>query len=331
MSDKTLNRYLQDLGTGDALALGLKEYAGLVLTAYPTATKIARYIWKKNITEGKSYQFPAVWKMSNSNHTPGAELTGSNEPLTEERTVLLDTAERVSHAWITELDEFISHFERRQDVAREAAQSLAERMDELAFRCIALGARTAARGPSNEFPSGVTLASPRVGADLAAVYPVSTAGSTALQDDLGEIAQGMDERDVPQEGRVAFICPYLQRVLLQDKTLVSRDYVDPNTNQLVTRVVSRVQGFEIVVSNIVRQGRLNVTSDFTQYNGDFRYTAAVCLGDRTGVGQVTFGGIRPFGPTWVEDHLSWLIGARMLQGMKWIRPEACGEITYSTS
>ncbi len=96
---------------------------------------------------------------------------------------------------------------------------------------------------------------------------------------------------------------------------------------LLSDKILRVNGFSVVVSNTFTTARENVTTERNaNYNGNFSETVSVQTADRTAVGQVTYGGVLPFGPTWIEDKLSYLIGARMLQGMKWLRPEACGEI-----
>jgi len=324
MANVILNPQLQNLGAGDDLALALKEFAGLVLTAYPTKTVALEHCMQKTITEGSSHQFPAIWKMTAEEHTKGTELVGNNEPISEERTVNVDTKQLVAHAYIDTVDEFIAHFDTRQERAVQAARAIARTVDSRLIRCAILGARQSARGPASEFPAGNTLDSPRSG-PLATAYPPSLTGSKRLQADFAEIAQKMDEKDVPEDNRVALITPYLSKVFAQDDTLESVDYQSPNNK--FTRKLLMVEGFLCKKTN--QMPSTNVTTGQTAYQGDFTKTVCAFMADNTAVGQVKFGGIIPEGPTWVVTRLAWLLLARHLQGAKWIRPEACGEIALA--
>ena len=322
MANATQNPHLQDLGAGDELALALKEYGGMLLTAFKMATVFMGFGIKKTITSGSSHQFPATWKMTAEEHNAGVELQGDEEPLSEERLINVDTKELVAHDYINPVQDFIAHFDTRSERAIQAARAIGCMVDSRLARVAILGARQAARGPANEFPAGNTLTTPRAG-PVTDAYPISLAGSQFLQCDLAEIAQKMDEKDVPRDNRATVVTPYLERVLRQDNTLLSRDYQDPNSK--LTRRVVMVEGFRVESSNNL-PSTLVAGETNANYNDDFTLTAAVCLGDPTAFGQVSFGGIVPFGPTWIDDKRSHLIGAAFLQGCKWLRPEACGEI-----
>ena len=332
MANVVINEILQDLGAGSDMALALKEFSGLVLTAYMTETVALQYALKKTITSGNSHQFPATWKMNAQKHVKGTELVGNNEPINEERIIAVDAEQLVGHAYLDSVDDFIKHYDTRQERAVQASRAIARITDHQLFRTVIKGAGTAARGPGNEFPAGNSVN--RAGATVAAAYPVSLTGSLALQSDMAEVAQTMDEKDVPRDPdtRHAFITPYLERVLRQDNTLLSRDYQAPNDK--LTRKVVEVEGFIIHRSNNmpnIADSQLGQWEEAdgeveVNYQGDFALNVCCMIGDSTAFGQVAFGGIIPFGPTWIDDKLSWLIGARHLQGAKWLRPEACGTI-----
>ena len=324
MPDPNLYRQLQDLGAGDALALALKRFSGLVLGAYETKLVVVSHGVKQALVGAKEYQFPATWKMTAEEHEPGTQLGGNKEPLSEERKIALDTKELVSHNWTPVIDQFIAHFSTQRETAKQAARAIARQLDSRGLRVLILGARQSTRGPNNEFPAGNRLTSPRT-APATTAYPLSLTGSKNLQNDLAEIAQKMDEKDVPREWgmRWAFLTPYLKRVLLLDKTLVSRDYQDPNT--MLRRVVKEVEGFIVEETNLMPS--TNVTTETNDnYNGDFSKTACCCLGDETAIGRVYAEEITAFGPEWYGDRRAWLIGAASFQGQKWLRPEACAEI-----
>jgi hypothetical protein len=311
---------LQDLGAGDEQALALTQFAGTVLTAFDEMLVAGRYGVKHYLQSGDSWQFPATWKMSAESHTPGVELAGSDEPLTEERTVSIDDKELVGHAYLSKRDSLISHLDLIPEWAKQAARALAKQYDSYWLRSLILGARQSARGPASEFPAGNVVT--RDAATLVAAYPISLAGSKNLQDDLGEIAQDMDEKDVPKENRVAFLSPYLKRVIRQDKTLLSRDYQDANDQN--SRRLIEVEGFLVEETNNMPSS--NIATGESTYQGNFSLTACCCIGDSSAVGTVFLEDIEPFGPEWYTNRRAWLLGAAMFQGSKWLRPEACGEI-----
>lgn len=111
MANATLNHPLQSLGSGDAQALALKQYAGMLLTAYETATVFGRYGLKHQITSGNSHQFPRLWKTSASEHTAGTEIVGVNAPITKELTIAVDSKELVSANHLSKYDDFIAHYD----------------------------------------------------------------------------------------------------------------------------------------------------------------------------------------------------------------------------
>lgn len=329
MADPVLNYPLQNLGSGDELALALKEYSGLVLANFPTATVALNYGQRRSMPRGsgKSWQFPAFWRMSGAYHTAGVTLGGENEPITEERLVTMDTKAYIAHAWLDDVSDFIQHFDTRQQIAVESARDLARHRDSITFQCIINGARQAAR---SSFPAGNTLDSPRTG-PISTAYPVSLAGSKNLQSDLAEIAQKMDEKNVPRMGRVAFLTPYLLRVLRQDKTLATIDYKSPNNN--ITRQMVMVEGFMVEETNQMPSANItssSVTGHQTAYQGNYTTTVCCCVGSSDAFGTIYYADVQPIGPHWDEVRQAWLIGAKQLAGSNWLRPEACGEIAIAS-
>ena len=316
---------IKDHVTAVADALALKQFGGYVLGAFDNALIAGVHGMKHNMPFGNQWQFPATWKMNSEEHEPGTEMVGNNEPANEERTIVLDDKELVAHVTLSKRDDLISHLSLLPEWGRQAGIALAETYEKYWLQCLCLGARQSARtiaGTSDSFPAGNRLDTARTGASIAAAYPLSLAGSKYAQDDLGQIGQKMDEKNVPKTGRFAFIGPYMSRVFRQDKTLVSRDYQDTNT--LLTRQMYLVEGFWLEEANLMPTAL--IASGPSAYQGDFTTTAMLCMGDNTAVGSVFLEEIDPFGPTWYESRRAWLLGAAMFQGSKWLRPEACGEV-----
>lgn len=324
MANVVLNPKLQEYGTGSTVALALKQYSGLVLQSYLMSLVATKHALKKDITgKGNSYQFPATARVSMEEHTAGTELTGNNQPEVEERTITVDSKQLISHRYFDEVQEFIGHYDMRAVAGRLHGHSLGKEVDSRMLRMIALGARQTSTGSGDdEFRAGQRVQADNAGA-VTAAYALSLDGSQELQDDFEEIGRAMDDDDVPDMARVAFLTPYLRDVLLQDKTLVSRDY--QSTNDMLSQRMLKVKRFRIEVTN--NMPSTNAVSGESAYQGDFTKTVALFIGDGTAIGQVTCGGgIRSITPTWIDRVQSWLQGAKILQGCKWLRPEACAEL-----
>lgn len=317
---------MQSLGTGSDVALAIKKFGGLVLMSFDQVSAFWPNIAKQTITEGNSFQFPAIGRMGTIDHTPGEDLPGGGEPLSEERTIPVDDKEVVGHAWVTKVQKNISHFDVLNPYAMEAAKGIARTIDSRTARMICLGARQAARG-GGAFSSGNLVRQNY--ADVTTGFSADSTGADRLYDSLLQIGQGFKDRNVDGE-YVAYLTPYMYRVALNSTKLTSRDYAEVNKDAMAKGKIYYLAGFRLVESNVFSTG-FNMTTGPSAYRGDFRYTAVVCTGHNEAAGAVTFGDIDPFGPTWYDHKRSWLLGAAWFGGIKWLRPEACGEIYCSTT
>ena len=347
----TMSHSLQNYGTGDELALALKQYGNYVVEAYYDARVVEPYIWSMPITNGNSFQFPATAMATSSHIVPGVLRTGANQPEVEERTVTLDAQETGSDRYYSLTADFITHWPYQQPFAKAHAMACAMYVEDKLLRMIAIGARLAARGTGvDAFPAGSNVNSDTTTSTtvIATNYPVSLTGSLALQGDLDKLAYTFDTKNVPRENRVAFMSWYLYRVLLQDKTLMSADYQD-GVNDMLRRDMKFTQGFYIQPTNRMPAAndesntaypaayRVNTSADATGgtsgglHGSTSNYTTCVlAIAGRDAVGQVTaLGGVRPVGPEWYTNLNAWFLGAKVWDGAKWLRPEACGEIVLS--
>lgn len=341
---------LQNYGTGDEIALALKQYGNYVVEGYYDNLVAGRYVWSMPITGGNTYQFPATAKATGSHVVPGVLRTGANQPEVEERTISLDLQEYASDRYESLTDQFISHWPYQAPFARAHSGACAEYVEDKLLRMIAIGARQAARGSGADlFPAGSYIQSDTTTSttSIATNYPMSLSGSLALQGDLDKLAQVFSEKNVPQDNRVAFMAWRQYHVLCQDKTLFSSDY--QGVNDLLSRRLIRTQGFWIVPIN--RMPSADDTAN-TAYPAAYRVqtadsdatptasalhgtignanTVMLAVGDRDAVGQVTaLGGVRPISPVWYDNMNAWFMGAKIWDGAKWLRPEACGEVALS--
>ncbi|AOI40099.1 hypothetical protein WG70_11080 [Burkholderia oklahomensis EO147] len=124
-------------------------FSGEVLTAFTAATLTKGKTREKNITSGKSYQFPRTGTSQAEYLQRGQEMLG-NPFATGEVEVTID-GPLVAHHALWDFDVAMSQFDVRGPMTADMGQALARMYDQNNFRQIALAARTAAVG---EFPGG---------------------------------------------------------------------------------------------------------------------------------------------------------------------------------
>jgi len=205
-------------------------------------------------------------------HTPGDRLLGQSHDYAKVSVQIDDFI--VAHRFIRGDHDLISHFDMHTDEAQGIAQQLAEAWD-LRFVCTGIkAARTAA---SSGFHSGGNVVS-RVGGGttIANAYPATTAGATNLRDDMAQLAQLLDEDNVPREGRYLAISPYALRVMTKEANVFSRDWQPEGRNKLLDRVLGVVEGFNIIVYNGLPNTNVSgigPSHDTDKYDVDCRYAA----------------------------------------------------------
>jgi hypothetical protein len=133
----------------DDRSLFLKMFSGEVLTSFTAATLTKGKVREKNISSGKSYQFPRTGTSQAEYLARGQEMLG-NPFATGEVEITID-APMVAHHALWDFDVAMSQFDVRGPMTADMGQALARMYDQNNFRQIALAARQAAVGP---FPGG---------------------------------------------------------------------------------------------------------------------------------------------------------------------------------
>jgi len=210
MANATVSRLGQINAAGDALALFLKVYAGEVLTAFETTTVMNDKQVMRNISSGKSAQFPATWKASAAYHTPGTEINGTAIKHAE-KIINIDGL-LLSDAFIASIDEAMNHYDVRSEYSVQQGRELAKQFDVNSLRNVIL----AARGTN---PFGETAYD---GQELINVSMKTDA--TVLGDAIWTAAQGLDERDVPDEERYGVFRPAQYYLLAGNTNLLNKDW-----------------------------------------------------------------------------------------------------------
>lgn len=348
MPTSNAQRFLTD-HDGDNRALALRMFWGFVLEAFRNQTLLwntvngdsgvggsapGPIVSSKVVNEGKAWRFPIIGEDPEPEyHTPGVEMLGMQVEV-DEGTITIDET-LVSHFDVPWEDTIISHFDVMRPFATKLGRSLAVDFDKKLFITGAKAAHT-----SGVTKNGMTIHNGgnvvgRSGSSTSAAYAVSLAGATAYEDDLGYLAQLLDEDNVPEEGRYLFITPYIRRVLnkLPDRAF-SQDFDAAGQNQANRRVLGLLQGFQ-VMKPTKHMPLTEITGHkFSKYNGDFS-AGATSLGETAGlvlcgadegsgaIGYVAAGGPMPH-MHFDERRETWFMKAKMLVGAGVLAPWNAG-------
>jgi len=260
---------------GDDRALALKMYwEGQVLEAFRAKTVLwdntGNVIKYKNITSGKSWQFiMGGTDPTPEYHTPGTELLGQTYSFSE-GTVTVDDI-LVAHFDVPIDQERMSHFDVLGNLGRRLGRALAIDFDKKLLRVAVNAAR--ATESDGYVAAGNVLNKTGSNSTLAATWSADNTGATALYKDVSELAEMLDEDNVPEENRFLFIHPYLRYVLTQftSPNIFNRD-VTSLPGDLNKRVIGTLAGFNVVITNQLPSS--NVSTGPTAYQGNFTATQA---------------------------------------------------------
>lgn len=207
MANATVSRVGQLNSAGDVTAGFLKIFSGEVLTAFDRSTILKELTRVREISGGKSAQFPAIYKAAAAYHTPGTEITGTAIPHNEVVVGIDDLL--ISDVFIANIDEAMAHYEFRSEYAYQLGRALAEEYDENIARNIVRAARGGA------LFTGDVGGSQLVDAD-------GDTSATSLAASIWTAKQTMEEADVDVDSKQvnATFKPAQWYLLAQEPTLV---------------------------------------------------------------------------------------------------------------
>lgn len=292
---------------GDDRALYLTMYAGEVLKAFRTKTVAMGRHLIRTITSGKTAQFPASWKGGAEYHVPGTRISGSLVAVNE-RTISIDDL-LIAPRSLANIDEAMSHFEMRGELAVDAGDALAQRFDQNVLRVMVLAARASATVTGGN--GGTRVIDATNDTDIS-VFVAS----------VGAAVQALAEKDVPLDDLVLFVTPAKYYDLIDHPKLTNRDYTDGNGGGLATGKVLRIYGVPVFMTN--NMPRTNVTTGPAAYRGDFTVTEGI-LTHKSAVGTVKLIDLAVESDYLIE-YQSWLLVAKYAVGHGILRPECAVEI-----
>lgn len=347
MNPIDVSRLGQINATGDANAMFLKVFSGEVLQVFEEANVMMPLHTVRTISSGKTAQFPVMGTASAKYHTPGESIlgsgldsSGSDGVLDEakylskvkhaERTISIDGT-LVSSAFIADIDEAKNHYDVRSGYTTAIGRELAYHSDRALIRTVIAGARATtdrfgvAAGTSTQF-LGATIN--ETGADTA-----YTAAEMVTA--IASIAQKMDEKNVPAEGRYVLLTPAeYYKLVSSGNDAINTDF--GGMGSIATGEVAQVAGIRILKSNHIpnsnEAGSLfddaaianNPFGGTSGYSANFGNTVGVAF-QTEGVGTVKLLDLG-LESEYQLDRLGTLMVAKYAMGHGVLREECCYEI-----
>lgn len=308
--DFTVSRPGQVNGAGDAKALFYKKFSGEVMTAFEERNVFMPLHMVRTISSGKSAAFPIHGKATSSYHTPGTEINGQNI-LGNEQIISIDSL-LVSPVFVANIDEAMSEYSYRSIYSNECGNELANAFDKRAAKVVVLTARGA---------------SPVTGGNGGSVLNSNASVNTndvALASQIFAAAQKLDEKDIPENDRVAVVRPAQYYLLVQGTTVINRDW--GGSGSYADGKVLKVANVSILKSNHIPSSNTNAAAsgENNTYFGDFSKTTAVVFQKRA------FGTVKLLDLAVESEysvrHQGTLLVAKYALGTAPLRPECAVEI-----
>ena len=367
------SRYGQDLGTGSATALFLKVFSGEVLTVFEQQNQVLPLVRTRTISSGKSAQFPVTGVAHAKYHTPGESVlvedaagdtageTLYNTSMTHSERVISIDAVLTSSAFLTDIDEAMNHFDVRSVYSTEIGRELAYTTDKNLIGTIIGGAReltdrygntvaSSAALQTNSFLGGTLLLDGATG-DIDTANEIGGIGDNSgavsganWVSGLFKMAELMDERNVPEQGRFAILPPAeYYKLISENQDAINRDYGNDGNGSIASGSVMEVAGVRILKSNhvpqadnssadIVGASDLIVNPQFGANTGYLQASFANTIGvgfQSEGVGTVKLLDLA-MESEYIMERLGTLLLAKYAMGHGVLREECCYEFSNKT-
>ncbi len=274
--------------TSDETGLFLKIFGGEVFAAFTETVIMMDKHFVREISSGKSAQFPKTWKVSSEYHTAGTEMLGQTTDETE--TVISIDGLLVSHIGIYDLDEAMSHFDIRSRYTSELGKAIARTFDTNVMRTVVKTARDVSPfATTSPFPAGQTILSANVTGTLAATGAGSDWWEALRQMRIGAGGDNISDDDplwvaVPYDTFDSILYAQVNDTAANPFLFANKDLMFGS--QGGTGVTSSIvqDGITVLRTNLLPQSDDSANTDVkSKYRADFTTTLA-CGWHRDGVG-----------------------------------------------
>lgn len=224
----------------------IEIYYGSVLTAFDRKQLFLDLVTTKSIDSGSSISIPVIGQSSDADvgtHTPGVELTMSAIAV-KERIINIDALEYYALA-VDKFEEKVLHFETRGELAKQAGEALAVKIDKAVASALVTASQT----------SGI-IGGAQIQADGTEVNnDVIDSGATpkdkgnALIEAIFAAVAAMEEKDVTGE-KYLVVSPITYSYLAQSDG-VNKDITSGDNGGINKGTIMEVAGIKIYKSNYV--------------------------------------------------------------------------------
>lgn len=298
----------------DETNLFLKVFSGEVLTVFDENNVMKDLHTMRTISSGKSAAFAVTGRANATYHTPGTPLLGTQAIKHNEIVINIDDL-LIADTFIANIDEARNHYDVRSEYSRLLGMALAKEFDQRTMRVGVLAARASATITGENGGSTITTGvggGAITGAELAAA--------------IFEAAQTLDEKDVPENERVAIVKPAEYYKLVQETDVINRDW--GGSGVYADGTVLRVAGVQIVKSNNLPTTNISaVSGENNTYNGDFTNVKALVM-QKSAIGTVKLMDLAVEQTTgdYQIMYQGTLMAAKYAMGHGILRPECAVEI-----
>lgn len=238
------NNSAQTRGLPTEMDNALEIYYGSVLTAFDRKNIFLDYVTTKTIESGSSTSIPVIGQGSDTDtntHVPGTDLSMSAIPV-KERVIQIDALEYFAIA-VDKFEEKVLHFETRGELAKQAGEALAVKVDKAVASELVLASQTSGTIGG----SAVQADGGEVNNDLIHTASTPKAKGDAMIEAVFAAVAAQEEKDVTGEAILA-VSPTVYSYLAQSDA-VNKDITSGDNGGINKGNVMEVAGIRIVKSN----------------------------------------------------------------------------------
>lgn len=232
------------LGKPTEMANALEVYYGQVLTAFERKNIFLDLVTVKTIQSGSSTSIPVIGQGSETDiktHVPGTDLTMASIPV-KERVINIDALEYFAMA-VDKFEEKILHFETRGELAKQAGEALAVKIDKKVATTILLATQTSGTiGGSIVQADGTEVNNDTIDSGTS-----PKAKGNALIEAVFTLSAEMEKKNVTGE-KVLVVSPTEYSYLAQSDG-VNKDITNGNNGGIDKGTIMEVAGIKILKSN----------------------------------------------------------------------------------
>ena len=292
----------------------MEIYYGSVLTAFERKNVFLDLVTTKSIDSGSSVSIPVIGQGSDADtntHVPGTELTMSAIPV-KERIINIDALEYFALA-VDKFEEKVLHFETRGELAKQAGEALATKIDKAVANALRLAAETSGTiGGVAVQADGTEVNNDAIGAGA-----TPEAKGDAMIEAVFAAVAAMEGKDVSGE-KVLVVDPLHYSYLAQSKA-VNKDITSGDNGGINKGTVMEVAGIRIYKSNHVGTGTAMTSTKLLK--GLIFSSEAVAVAKLMDVTSEV---------NYIPEQLATLMTTYFSYGMGVLKPAAACAITSTT-